>query len=177
MLPSSAFHSVSVCLPLDWLTLADLHRVSTITAERLATTSPPPSIPRAGIFAPHSWAKRCGSSPVPTDGVLATRSCPLYTGCAVASSWSAPADNQAGIFPFGSGVSASFAWLHLRCFRRGVPLVSRDRKDSASLPAGWKMSRIVRRLRTPNCAAIGRTLHTLRIMTHMRLSMSNTTTR
>jgi hypothetical protein len=29
----------------------------------------------------------------------------------------------------------------------------------------------------PDCAAIGRTLRTLRIITHMRLSMSNTTYR
>jgi hypothetical protein len=118
-LPSSAFRAASVGLLLDWLTLAVLHHVHGITPWRWATTPPPSSLPRAGSFAPHCWAKRCGSSPVPTDGVLATRSCPLYTGCAVASSWSAPSDNQAGIFPFGSGVSASFACLHLRCFRRG----------------------------------------------------------
>ncbi len=83
MLPSSAFRSVSVCLPLDWLTLADLHHVSTITVECWATTPPPPSVPRAGIFAPHFWARWRWSSPVPIDGVVAIRSCPFYAGCAV----------------------------------------------------------------------------------------------
>jgi hypothetical protein len=62
-------------------------------------------------------------------------------------------------------------------FQTGVPLVSIDRKGSACLPSSWEMSRIVRRLRTPDCAAIGRTLRTLRIITHMRLSMSNTSYR
>ena len=83
MLPSSAFRSVSVFLPLEWRTLTDLHHVSTIPAERWATTPPPSSVPRAGSFAPHFWARWRRSSPVPVDGVLAIRSCPLYAGCAV----------------------------------------------------------------------------------------------
>jgi hypothetical protein len=83
MLPSSAFRSLSVCLPLEWLTLAGLHRVSAITAEHWATTPPPSSVPRAGIFAPHFWARWRRSSPVPTDGVIAIRSCPFFAGCAV----------------------------------------------------------------------------------------------
>jgi hypothetical protein len=62
-------------------------------------------------------------------------------------------------------------------FQAGVHLVCIDLKGSASLPSGWEMSRIVRRLPSSDCAAIGRTLRTLRIMTHMRLSMSNTTYR
>ena len=37
MLPSSAFRSLSVCPPLERLTLADLHLVSTITAEHWAS--------------------------------------------------------------------------------------------------------------------------------------------
>ena len=81
--PSSAFRSLSVCLPLDWLALADLHPVSAITVERLATTPPPPSVPRAGIFAPHFWARWRRSSPVPIVDVVAIRSCPLYAGCTV----------------------------------------------------------------------------------------------
>ena len=83
MLPSSAFRSLPVCLPLERLTLADLHLVSTITVERWATTPPPSSVPRAGIFAPHFWARWCRSSPVPVDDVVAIRSCPLYALCAV----------------------------------------------------------------------------------------------
>jgi hypothetical protein len=43
MLPSSAFRSLPVCLSLDWLTLAGLHRVSTITVElRLLRRLRPP---------------------------------------------------------------------------------------------------------------------------------------
>jgi len=99
-LPSSAFRAVPVGLPLNWLTLADLHRVQGITPWRWATTPPPSSLPRAGVFAPHCWAWRCGSSPVPTGDVVATRSCPLYAGCAVKYSWSAQELGQAGIFPF-----------------------------------------------------------------------------
>ena len=65
---------------------------------------------------------------------------------------------------------SQFRLFAVTMFQTGVPLVSIDRKGSASLPAGWEMSRIVGRLRTPDCAAIGRTLRTLHIMTHMRLS-------
>ena len=51
-----------ICFPLcirltsffDRLPLADLHPVQAITAWRLATTPPPPSVPYAGIFASHS---------------------------------------------------------------------------------------------------------------------------
>ena len=64
-LPSSAFRSASVCLPLGRLPLADLHPVVPITVTHSATTPPPTSPPRAGSFAPHCWAERCGSSPVP----------------------------------------------------------------------------------------------------------------
>ena len=79
--------------------------------------------------------------------------------------------------PFWVRRVSQFRLFAFTMFQTGVPLVSIDRKGSASLPAGWKISRIVRRLRTPDCAATGRTLRTLRIMTHMRLSMSNTTDR
>src|SRR6266508_1899739 len=82
-LPSSAFRSPSVYLPLDWLPLADLHPVVPITVTHSATTPPPSSPPRASIFAPQIWARREWSSPVPIADVRAIRSCPLYTGCAV----------------------------------------------------------------------------------------------
>ena len=78
-----------------------------------------PPLRALAVSRPGARAERCGSSPVPIGDVFAIRSCPLYTGCAVEQSWAAPSDRQAGIFPFGSGVSASFAWLHLRHFRRG----------------------------------------------------------
>src|SRR5215468_692769 len=51
--PSSAFPSASVGFPFDRLTLTDLHLVLAITARRLATTPPPPSVPYASIFASH----------------------------------------------------------------------------------------------------------------------------
>ncbi len=51
--PSSAFPSASICFHFDRLTLADLHPVRAITARRLATTPPPPSVPYASIFASH----------------------------------------------------------------------------------------------------------------------------
>ncbi len=54
--PSSAFPSASICFHFDRLTLADLHPVRAITARRLATTPPPPSVPYASIFASH----QCG---------------------------------------------------------------------------------------------------------------------
>ena len=40
--------------------LADLHPVSAITAEHSATTLPPPSLPRAGIFAPLAGSSSMG---------------------------------------------------------------------------------------------------------------------
>ncbi len=54
LMVASAFRSPSVYLPLDRFTLADLHPVVPITATHSATTPPPSSLPRAGIFAPHS---------------------------------------------------------------------------------------------------------------------------
>ncbi len=51
-LPPAAFRSASVSMRFSWLTLADLHPVRAITARRLATTPPPSSATRAGIFAP-----------------------------------------------------------------------------------------------------------------------------
>ncbi len=51
-LPSSAFPAASVSMRFSWLTLADLHHVQPITGRHLATTPPPSSATRAGIFAP-----------------------------------------------------------------------------------------------------------------------------
>src|SRR5215510_13864985 len=51
--PSSAFLSGSVRFLFDRLTLVVLHLVLAITARRLATTPPPPSVPYASIFASH----------------------------------------------------------------------------------------------------------------------------
>jgi hypothetical protein len=72
--------------------------------------------------------------------------------------------------PFWVRRVSQFRLFAFTAFQTGVPLVSIDRKGSASLPAGWEMSRIVGRLHTSDCAAIGRTLRTLRIITQMRLS-------
>ena len=67
-LPSSAFLAASVDEHFVQLTLADLHPVPTLTAGRLATTLPPPSRPRAGIFAPHNVGNAAWEFPSSTAG-------------------------------------------------------------------------------------------------------------
>ncbi len=52
--PSSAFLTVSILPLVKRLSLANLHLVFPITGKHSITTSPPPSVPRAGIFAPLS---------------------------------------------------------------------------------------------------------------------------
>ena len=79
-LPSSAFLPSSVHSAFQGRPLADLHPVRAITARRLATTPPPPSLPHAGMLASPHGAKRCESSPVPNEEVLATRRCVLSAG-------------------------------------------------------------------------------------------------
>lgn len=132
--PSSAFPSASVCFPFDRLTLTDLHHVLIITTKHWATTPPPPSVLRASIFVPHCWVKQARSSPVPTDDVLAIRSCPLYAGCTVESSWSGPKPGQAGIVPFWVGRVSQLRPSMFTTLRMGVPFVSIDRKGSARSP-------------------------------------------
>ena len=56
--------------------LANLHRVRSITERHLATTSPPPSILHAGIFASRYRVRQFRSSPIPGRNVLATLSMP-----------------------------------------------------------------------------------------------------
>jgi hypothetical protein len=131
---SSAFPSTSVGFPFDRLTLTDLHHVLAITTKPWATTPPPPSVPRAGIFAPHGWAKQARSSPVPAGDMIAIRSCPLYAGCTVESSWSVPKRGQAGIIPFWVGRVSQLRPSMFTTLQTGVPLVSIDRKGSAISP-------------------------------------------
>ena len=135
--PSSAFPSASVCFPFDRLTLAGLHHVLAITAKRWATTPPPPSVPRARIFAPHCWAKQARSSPVPVGDVIAIRSCPLYAGCPVESSWSGPKPGQAGIVPFWVGRVSQLRPSMFTTLLIGVPFVSIDHRGSPSVPSDW----------------------------------------
>src|SRR5438105_578165 len=78
--PSSAFLTPSIVPLVKRLSLADLHRVHAITAWRLATTLPPPSVPRAGILAPRCRARWCQSSLISSREVKVTRSCLLYAG-------------------------------------------------------------------------------------------------
>jgi len=68
--PSSAFLTASFVPLVKCLSLANLHLVSPITGEHLATTLPPPSVPRAGIFAPRCRARWSQSSPVPCGRVI-----------------------------------------------------------------------------------------------------------
>jgi hypothetical protein len=132
--PSSAFPSASVGFPFDRLTLTDLHHVLVITTKPWATTPPPPSVPRARIFAPHCWAKPARSSPVPIDDVRAIRRCPLYAGCTVESSWSGPKPGQAGIVPFWVGRVSQLRPSMFTTLQTGVPFVSIDREGSARSP-------------------------------------------
>src|SRR5205823_1620158 len=74
--PSSAFLNSSLFPLVTRLSLANLHHVSAITAERWATTLPPPSVPRAGILAPRCRAKRCLSSLISYREVIAILSVP-----------------------------------------------------------------------------------------------------
>jgi hypothetical protein len=78
--PSSAFLTASLVPLVKRLSLANLHPVFPITGKRSVTTSPPPSVPRAGMFAPRCRVKRSQSSPVPCGRVVAIGSCLLYAG-------------------------------------------------------------------------------------------------
>ena len=96
--------------PVPLASPGSLHPVLPITARRLATMLPRPSVPRAGIFAPltgqavsefPSSSRRC---------VVAPRSCLLYAGWfvgAIRTGIQRPdGDHRAD---FGSGVSAKFS--------------------------------------------------------------------
>ncbi len=74
--PSSAFLNTSILPLVKRLSLADLRLVHPITGWPWATTLPPPSVPRASILAPRCRVKRCQSSPVPFERVVAIRSLP-----------------------------------------------------------------------------------------------------
>ncbi len=78
--PSSALLTSSLVPLVKRLSLANLHHVSPISGERWATTLLPPSVPRAGILAPRCRARRCQSSLIPTEDVIASLSCLLYAG-------------------------------------------------------------------------------------------------
>jgi hypothetical protein len=110
-------HSILVPL-VKRLSLANLHHVSPITAEHSATTLPPPSVPRAGMLAPRCRARRCQSSLIPTEDVIASFSCLLDAGwCAgtvLTEGEVVEANHQ---YRFGYGVSASFAIFGLRRFK------------------------------------------------------------
>jgi hypothetical protein len=117
--PSSAFLTSSLVPLVKRLSLANLRLVQPITDWRLATTLPPPSVPRAGMLAPRCRAKRCQSSLLPIEDVRASLSCLLYAGWCAGTVLTAgevvEANHQ---YRFGYGVSASFAILGLRRFKR-----------------------------------------------------------
>ena len=83
---------------------------------------------------PTPWVKRYESSPVPIVDVIAIRSCPLYTGCTMESSWSVPKPGQAGIIPFWVGRLSQLRPSMFTTLQTGVPFVSIDRKGSAISP-------------------------------------------
>ena len=60
-LPADVLGSLSLLESVAFL--ADLHRVRAITARHLITTLPPPSVLRAGIFAPRSSGQAVAEFP------------------------------------------------------------------------------------------------------------------
>ncbi len=76
LFPSFAFSGKSLSSRFRFLSLADLHHVPALTAERWATTPPPPSLPHAGIFASPCGARWFESSPVPVRKLRVPRSMP-----------------------------------------------------------------------------------------------------
>src|SRR5262245_52596171 len=115
-----------ICFPpfIRWLPFAQAYPGSPSpcpchTARRLATTLPPPSRPRAGIFAPHDVGHAAWEFPSSSRrDVLATRSC-LLNAERFRDSASGRKD-PAGPPPshFGPGVTATYTCLLLRRFRR-----------------------------------------------------------
>jgi hypothetical protein len=104
--PSSAFLTTSIVPLVKRLSLANLHPVFPITEKRSITTSPPPSVPRAGMLAPRRRVKRCQSSLLPRKDVIALLSCLLYAGRDVKQSTRTAKNTVAPFMPFGQGVSA-----------------------------------------------------------------------
>jgi len=80
--PSSAFLTSSIVPLVKRLSLADLRRVHAITAWPLATTLPPPSVPRTGILAPFSGKGGIRVPQFRMDVFKRSVACLLYAGCA-----------------------------------------------------------------------------------------------
>jgi hypothetical protein len=104
--PSSAFPNTSIVPLVKCLSLANLHHVFPITGKYAITTSPPPSVPRAGILAPRCRVKRSQSSPVPCEHVQAIGSCLLYAGWVMRYPSLICEQQGTSTVPFGPSVSA-----------------------------------------------------------------------
>ena len=95
-------YSLHPSLHFQELTLADLHLVSPITDDRLATTPPPPSHLYASIFASHCWVTQFGISLIPTIDVIVSLSCLLYAGRSFEAVLNAKEIIEATALPFWS---------------------------------------------------------------------------
>jgi hypothetical protein len=124
-------HRTVICFPLTIrlhsfpsASPGGLHPVLAITARRLATTPPPPSLPYAGMFASHFWVIRYGSSPVPTPMPLTTLSCLLYAGRTWEHLPLALRPNRTAAFPFWAGCRSHFHPSIVTTLHTQVPRVS-----------------------------------------------------
>ncbi len=116
------------------LTLADLHHVRAITARHWATTPPPPSVPRAGILAPHRWARRCQSSLLPMREVIVSRSSLLDAGGEWKPSSHAAKVAEAPLVPFWSGRNSQFRPSTVTTLQTQVSLVCIGHRVGSSSP-------------------------------------------
>ncbi len=117
------------------LTLADLRRVLPMTARHVPPTPPPSSRPCAGIFAPHYWACRCGSSLIPAEDVVAPRSCLLYARWNIEAVRTAGTSSPATTLPFWSWRLSPLRHMGLTTLQTQVPCVSIGHRVSPLSPS------------------------------------------
>ena len=116
------------------LPLADLRRVLPIIVRHVPTTPPPSSRPGAGMFAPHAWACRCGSSLIPAEAGGAPRSCLLYAGWNIEAVRSAGTSRPATTLPFWAWRLSPFRHMGLTTRQTQVPCVSIGHRGSCRSP-------------------------------------------
>jgi hypothetical protein len=176
-LPSSAFLPSSIYSAFQERPLADLHLVRPITGQHLATTPPPPSLPRAGILASPRGVKRCESSPVSDEEVLATRSCVFSAGRTKEQSLRDDGTPRTAAVPFWFGCVSRFTRLDVRHVARfccaEALVVSIGCRGSPVARSARPSGYIVSGLPTPGSATPWRRPLTPRAIAHARFFMNN----
>jgi len=176
-LPTSAFLPSSICSAFQGRPLAGLHLVRPMTGRPLATTPPPPSLPHAGMLASPRGAKRCESSPVPDEEVLATRSCVLSAGRSKEQSLGDDGTPRAAAVPFWFGCFSRFTRLDLRHVARfcraEALVVSIGCRGSPVARSARSSGYVVSGLPTPESATPRRRPLTPRAIAHARSFMNN----